>query len=109
MKTMNDVLEFINRAIKEKCKIASSIGYCVHVENTDNFVYFSLIGTKLYIDTTKKGRFIIDNLTDKEILQYRTIFEDCREYQAYVGEEIFDNFFQENNTITNINQLDEED
>lgn len=101
MKTMNDVIAFIKKAMDKKCIITLFNRFEGRLEiqiKTDPSVYktidFELVDNSLSVWTVY-GSFNIDNLTNKEVAQFKVLEAECIEYNIQRGIESFNSFFTE--------------
>lgn len=108
--TMNDVIAFVKKAIQNDLKVDIFINnISISDANTGNEVSIDLNGDELNIET-KSGFFTIENLSNKEILQYTVLCEDVRSYQENKGIREFKLFFKEDESKpSDINDLDDND
>lgn len=110
MVTMNDIIAFVEKAMKQNLYIYNYCEGTVIKKNNNKVDISKSINGKDIIITTKSGRFRIKNLTEKEILQYNLLRENVKSYMEDRGIEEFENFFKdEENKVKDINDLDNED
>lgn len=116
MVTMNDVIAFVEKAIDKRIYIytceyfGSEIDITIrHKVKDDSYMEFLLYSENTLAVISLNGRFEIKNLTEKEVLEFKILAEKCKEYKKVRGLEDFNTFFKEDNKLTTINDLDNED
>lgn len=109
---MNDVIAFVKKAMQNNLKIRNCLffnGLEIIDINSDNKIYIELEFDSLRI-TTKSGEFFINDLNEKEILQFKLINEEVKSYQENYGIRDFKQFFKEDESRpSDINDLDDND
>lgn len=114
MVTMNDIIAFVRKAMENKLYVSTYFeGLHISLEIEDakkRFIDISININKTVQINTNSGRFFIENLTEKELLQYNLLIEDVKSYMEQRGLEDFANFFKdEDKKVKDINDLDNED
>lgn len=104
---MNDIIAFVNKAIKNNMYIDTDEECSITIINNDKLINFLLEEDYMLIKTDNGSiSFYVDN---KEDLQFKLLIENCIEYCEKKGFEDFNNFFKEDSKPTDINDLDNED
>lgn len=110
--TMNDVIAFVKKAMQNNLKVRNCLFYNgleIMDTNLENKIYIELVFDSLRI-TTKSGEFYINDLTEKDILQFKLIYEEVKSYQENSGIRDFKQFFKEDESRpSDINDLDDND
>lgn len=110
--TMNDAIAFVRKAMQNNLKIRNCLfynGLDIMDTNSENKIYIELVFDSLRI-TTKSGEFFINDLTEKDILQFKLIYEEAKSYQENNGIRDFKQFFKEDESRpSDINDLDDND
>lgn len=111
--TTNDVIAFIKKAMQNNLKIRNCLFFNGALDiidnNSENKIYIELESDSLRI-TTKSGEFCINDLTEKDILQFKLICEEVKSYQENCGIKDFNQFFKEDESrLSDINDLDDND
>lgn len=112
MKTMNDVIAFVKKAMNLNLDIVlHSDNHIIKINNNDFCIFFYTSIGKLNINS-QFGENISIEISEKEELQFNLLVEELREYLQERTIRDFDHFFDEynlNNHINDINQLNDED
>ena len=115
-KTMNDIIAFIEGAIRRD--------FCIEVEfpteaclririynPDDDYIDIACSDENLYISTSKLGIHYIGGFSEEDILSFKIASLHAREYSKNKTLQFFDEFLGEepSKKITNINDLDDDD
>lgn len=110
--TMDDVIAFVKKAIQNNLKVRNCLFYNgleIIDANSENKIYIELESDNLRI-TTKSGEFYVNDLTEKDILQFKLVYEEVKSYQENNGIKDFKQFFKEDESkLSDINDLDDND
>ncbi len=105
---MNDVIAFVDKAIKYNMYIETDGECSITVINNDKLVNFLL--EEDYVSVKTDNGIMDFDITDKEGFQFKVLIENCVEYCEEKAFEDFNNFFKEEDSKpTDINDLDNED
>lgn len=111
---VNDIIDFVHKAIQKNLRIESSFGY-ITIQNDKKDINF-IIGHNdnkqqvLVIRTTNSGKTYELELTEEEILKWKLLKIECYNYQNDIAIKEFYTFFDdEDSKPTTINDLDNED
>lgn len=113
MITMDDIIAFIERAMKKKFEIES--GYnCIEVSYENKTIEFiqghNCDKEVLVLRTDHSGKTHELEITKEDILKWKLLQIECANYQNEIAIEAFNNFFdKEEARFKDINDLDNED
>ena len=116
----NDVVEFVKRAISNKncCVILYIDSICIHKKTDDNkFSSFDIVwcentnNLEIHLDKFVLGTndYVIEITEPKEILTWKMLIEEAKDSVFKTIEYKFNNFFKEENKVTDINDLYSDD
>ena len=121
MVTMNDIIAFIERAMKENFDIRTTHRewssnfeeYIVNIYNSNEELFIIQYLSTEKDDTIQISRGVLDwvdiEVSEMDIALFKVEVLKAQEYSKNKVLESFNNFFDKDNSITDINDLDSED
>ena len=110
--TMNDIITFVMKAMDKSMKVRRGARNWIRVYSDYNKVIFEFLAyanNKIEIGT-ERGWCKTVSFSDKDIARWNVLCEEVGEYESDEAYSCFKNFFAEDeNKITDINELNEDD
>ena len=108
--TMNDVITFVMKAMDKSMKVRRYSKTWIIIYNDGEIIFEFIVNDNEINIGTKRGWCKIRELNQKDIARWNVLCEEVKEYESDEAYSCFKNFFAEDeNKITDINELNEDD